>query len=211
MTKSYGIIAGIALCIAAIGAIIYTITIANTPNSFNSGMASTNDKADTNKYATLTGDEFDEAFIADMIAHHDGAVNMAEQAQAMTAREEIRELAGDITETQSIEIMSMRTWQQDWGYEITSSAGHMSHGGDGAEMAHDMTEMMDALRGLEGEQYDREFLKQMIIHHQQAIDMARYADKNAKHQELKDLAKNIIAAQETEIAQMRQWQQEWGY
>ena len=34
----------------------------------------------------------------------------------------------------------------------------------------------------------------MIEHHQQAVDMAKYADANASHQEIKDLAKQIIEA-----------------
>ncbi len=163
------------------------------------------------KFATLKGDAFDEAFIADMLAHHEGAVNMAEQAQAVTAHEEIRALAGEITRMQSLEMMDMRQWQKDWGYEITNSGGHMSHGGGGMEMAGDMTEMMAKLQGLKGEAYDREFLKQMIIHHEQAVEMAEYADTNAKHEEIKMLASDIITAQEREIGQMKAWQKQWGY
>lgn len=166
---------------------------------------------DDNKYASLKGDAFDEAFIADMIAHHEGAVNMAEQAMAATAHEEIRTLSGNIVTSQSMEMMDMREWQKDWGYEITNSGGHMSHGGGGMDMAGDMTEMMSKLQGLKGEAYDREFLKQMILHHEQAVDMAQYADTNAKHEELKTLARDIISAQEAEISQMKLWQQEWGY
>ena len=51
----------------------------------------------------------------------------------------------------------------------------------------------------------------MILHHEQAIEMSRYAETNANHQELKDLAREVIAAQTKEIEQMKQWQQEWGY
>ena len=169
------------------------------------------DSADNDPYAELIGDEFDEAYIAGMLAHHEGAVNMAEQAQAATAREEIRVLAGNITASQSREMAQMRQWQQKWGYETTNSAGHMSHGGSGADMAGDMVEMQNSLLGLTGEEFDREFLKQMIVHHEQAVDMSKYADTNAKHQEIKDLARAVISDQEAEIAQMRQWQQEWGY
>ena len=48
-------------------------------------------------------------------------------------------------------------------------------------------------------------------HHQGAIDMAKPAATNALHQEVKDLAKEIIAAQTKEITQMQLWQKEWGY
>ena len=51
----------------------------------------------------------------------------------------------------------------------------------------------------------------MIVHHQGAIDMAKLAEKQAKHQEVKDLAQDIVRAQEAEILQMQQWQALWEY
>lgn len=163
------------------------------------------------KFATLKGDSFDEAYIADMLAHHEGAVSMAEQAQAVTAHEAVRTLAGDITMTQSQEMMQMYQWQKQWGYKATSGGGHLSHGGAGAAMAGDMVEMINKLKDLKGEAYDKEFLKQMILHHEQAVEMSQYAEVNAKHQEIKDLAKGIITAQTKEISEMKQWQIDWGY
>ena len=167
--------------------------------------------ASDNKYANLKGDAFDEAYIADMLAHHEGALNMSESAGAFAVHDEIRTLAGNIIQTQSAEVMKMRTWQKEWGYKETMSGGHMSHSGGGMDMAGDMVEMQNKLQGLTGEAYDKEFLKQMIIHHEQAIEMSQYAETNAKHQEIKDLAADVISAQTTEIEQMKQWQKEWGY
>jgi uncharacterized protein (DUF305 family) len=39
--------------------------------------------------------------------------------------------------------------------------------------------------------------------------MANAALKNAKHQEIKDLANAIISAQTKEINQMKEWQTNW--
>lgn len=206
-----GIVAVIAVILASGAFALYTANQVNEEPTNSTASSSKTQAKDDNKYASLKGDEFDEAFIADMLAHHEGAVNMSEQAQAVTARDEIRTLAGNITSSQSMEMMEMRNWQKQWGYEVTNSGGHMGHGGGGMDMAGDMTEMMAKLQGLKGEAYDKEFLKQMILHHEQAIDMAKYADSNAKHDEVKTLARNIITAQESEIAQMKQWQQDWGY
>ena len=163
------------------------------------------------KFANLKGDAFDEAYIADMLAHHEGAVNMSEQAMAVTAHEEIRTLASNIVQSQSAELMKMRTWQKEWGYKETMSGGHGSHGGAGMDMGGDMVEMQNKLQGLTGEEYDKEFLKQMIVHHEQAVEMSQYAATNAKHQEIKDLASAVISAQTKEIEQMKQWQKDWGY
>ena len=167
--------------------------------------------ASDNIYANLKGDAFDEAYIADMLAHHEGALNMSEQAMAATAHEEIRTLASNIVQSQSAELMKMRTWQKEWGYKETMGGGHGSHGGAGMDMGGDMVEMQNKLQGLTGEAYDKEFLKQMIIHHEQAIEMSQYAETNAKHQEIKDLASSVMSEQKTEIDQMKQWQKDWGY
>lgn len=167
--------------------------------------------ASDNIYANLKGDAFDEAYIADMLAHHEGALNMSEQAMAVTANEEIRTLASNIVQSQSTELIKMRTWQKEWGYKETMSGGHGSHGGAGMDMGGDMVEMQNKLQGLKGEAYDKEFLKQMILHHEQAVEMSQYAATNAKHQEIKDLASAVISAQTKEIEQMKQWQKDWGY
>lgn len=163
------------------------------------------------KFANLKGDAFDEAYIADMLAHHEGALNMSENAGAFAVHDEIRTLTGNIIQTQSAEVMKMRTWQKEWGYKETMSGGHMSHGGGGMDMGGDMVEMQNKLQGLTGEAYEKEFLKQMIIHHEQAIEMSQYAETNAKHQEIKDLASSVMSEQKTEIDQMKQWQKDWGY
>ena len=41
--------------------------------------------------------------------------------------------------------------------------------------------------------------------------MAKLADKNAKHDEIKVLANEIVSAQSKEIDLMQTWQSDWGY
>lgn len=74
-----------------------------------------------------------------------------------------------------------------------------------------MGEMTSSLRGKTGDDFDSLFISHMIHHHQAAVDMARLSEQSAKHDEIKQLSREIIAAQEKEIDQMRQWQQKWGY
>ena len=82
-------------------------------------------------------------------------------------------------------------------------------------MGHDesmsMEGMIEALEGKTGDDFDSEFTSLMIEHHQGAIDMASLAKINAKHQEIKDLADDIISAQTKEINLMQDWQKTWGY
>ncbi len=74
-----------------------------------------------------------------------------------------------------------------------------------------MGEMTSSLREKTGDDFDSLFISHMIEHHQAAVDMARLSAQNAKHEEIKKLSREIIVAQEKEIAQMKQWQQQWGY
>lgn len=81
--------------------------------------------------------------------------------------------------------------------------------GKGMSMADMMTAMNAELKGKTGDTFDQAFLSEMIVHHQGAVEMAQLAITNAKHQEIKNLAKAIIAAQNKEIAEMKAWQKNW--
>ena len=56
---------------------------------------------------------------------------------------------------------------------------------------------------------DLMFMDSMTPHHQSAIDMAKLAQEQGEHPEIKQLAGAIIAAQQKEIGQMQQWRQAW--
>ncbi|SAL80382.1 hypothetical protein AWB71_06112 [Caballeronia peredens] len=66
--------------------------------------------------------------------------------------------------------------------------------------------MMSGMSGIEytGDA-DRDFVAHMIPHHQGAVEMAKVELKYGKDAKLRKLAKDIIAAQDKEIAFMKQW------
>jgi uncharacterized protein (DUF305 family) len=74
-----------------------------------------------------------------------------------------------------------------------------------------MTDMVASLHGKTGDEFDAAFLAGMIEHHEGAIDMAKLVQQNAKHDEIKNMANEIIAAQSKEIDMMQTWQADWGY
>ena len=57
---------------------------------------------------------------------------------------------------------------------------------------------------------DVTFAKEMIPHHQQAIEMAELAASRAESDDVKDLAADIEAAQGPEIETMTGWLESWG-
>ena len=74
-----------------------------------------------------------------------------------------------------------------------------------------MIDMNKQLEGLSGDDYDKAFIEMMITHHEGAVDMAELSASRAKHDEIKQLSQAIITAQDKEIADMKQWQRDWGY
>lgn len=61
-----------------------------------------------------TGDEFDQAFLSEMIVHHEGAVEMAKLALTSAKHQEIKDLANAIISAQNTEIASMKGWLKTW-------------------------------------------------------------------------------------------------
>jgi uncharacterized protein (DUF305 family) len=85
----------------------------------------------------------------------------------------------------------------------------MGNGGNTMTMDEMMASMNAELEGKTGDDFDKAFLAEMIMHHEGAVGMAQSALTNAKHQEIKDLANAIISAQNKEIGEMKAWQKSW--
>ncbi|RTK94817.1 DUF305 domain-containing protein [Candidatus Saccharibacteria bacterium] len=186
----------------------------NMMSNNNSSQQDANSLVDKNSndykmYSELTGDDYDRMFIANMIEHHKGAVDMAKLAQTNAKHQELKDMANDIITAQTKEITDMETWQKGWGYPSSSGEMMMDHSAMG--MMADMGQMTEELKGLTGDAFDKAFLSSMIEHHQSAINMAYPGQTNAKHDEIKQLTKAIVDAQSSEISQMKQWQKDWGY
>jgi uncharacterized protein (DUF305 family) len=80
--------------------------------------------------------------------------------------------------------------------------GSMDHGqmGMGSKDMEDMAKQMV----MENGQYsDKAFIDAMVPHHQGAIVMARVALKNAEHEEIRELSRNIVSTQQAEIGELK--------
>jgi len=78
-----------------------------------------------------------------------------------------------------------------------------------SNMHESMMESTKMLDDLEGVEFDRIFLYEMIEHHEGAIDMAQLVLRKSQRPELQNLANNIIVTQTNEITQMERWLNEW--
>jgi len=158
----------------------------------------------------MGGQNIDRHFIEEMIPHHEGAIEMAKIALEKSNRSEIISLANNIIEAQQRENKQMGDWYRNWfGEEPSNSSGMggmMGHG----HMAMHMVGMEGDLDELKSaENFDLEFISQMIPHHEMAIMMARMLSASTDRQEMKTLADDIITSQSQEIEMMRGWLEAW--
>jgi uncharacterized protein (DUF305 family) len=63
---------------------------------------------------SLSPEQLDETFMDAMIAHHQGAIEMAALADERAAHQEVKDLAASIISTQTAEIATMRGWLAEW-------------------------------------------------------------------------------------------------
>lgn len=57
--------------------------------------------------------------------------------------------------------------------------------------------------------FDREFIRQMVPHHQMAVHMAQMLLNRTNRPDMRNLAQSMIKSQTAEITQMQQWNQAW--
>ena len=75
----------------------------------NGGGHSMSDGDDMSALEPLSGKEFDREFLTRMIAHHEGAIEMAETELADGVNAQAKQMAADITESQAAEIEEMKS------------------------------------------------------------------------------------------------------
>jgi uncharacterized protein (DUF305 family) len=143
-----------------------------------------------------SGNAVDRAFVADMIPHHEAALQMAKTAQRRGSSPFVERLAEDILRTQAAEIEAMRAADE----RLKSAGvtqGSLGVPADRMGMDHDGATLETA------KPFDPAFLRMMLPHHEGAIVMSRAQLAKGRDRELRRLARQIITAQQREISAMR--------
>lgn len=152
----------------------------------------------------------DRNFIEQMIPHHDDAILMAEIALKKAEHAEIKALAENIKRTQSEENTKMRGFYISWyGVEVPENSSGMGMGHGMMMNGGMMGDATDMATLESAKPFDKQFIEQMIPHHQMAIMMATMLFQGTDREEMKVLAQAIIDAQSREIDQMRSWYRSW--
>lgn len=157
-----------------------------------SGMMSSSTPA-----ASTQHNDADTMFAQGMIPHHEQAVKMSEtMLQKKDIPAAVTALATRIKAAQAPEIETMTGWLKSWNESATMGAGHSMNG----MMGDDDLKQLDTAQGTEAAKL---FLKQMIVHHQGAVMMAKTETSQGKNADAIKLSKDIVTAQESEIKEMQ--------
>lgn len=133
----------------------------------------------------------DKEFIEGMIPHHQEAVDTAREVLARGGEiPAIRALAQSIIVSQEQEIAMMKSWYEDWYDKPYQDTGRYMN-------------MMRPLAAYSGQELDRVFTTDMIVHHQGAVMMANMALTFSERDEIRDLSESTIESQQKEIALMQ--------
>jgi uncharacterized protein (DUF305 family) len=143
---------------------------------------------------------FDRSFIDAMVPHHREAIAMAKRAKELgLSQPELVEIADAITATQQAEIDRMLEWRAEWyGSNEVDPEGAAALGLDEAMIGlqHSPDDLAEA------DDVDAAFASMMTDHHNGAIAMAELALERASHEEVSELAADVIEAQQAEIERM---------
>lgn len=145
----------------------------------------------------------DTAFAKSMLGHHRGAVDMAEIELKYGTDSAMRQLAQQIIDAQQLEIATMNKWlasHPDAAKPKPDTEAMQQAYAGGMDTMH-----KDMMTGIEDPVADKAFARGMLPHHIGAVAMAKVQLKYGKDAEMRELAQQIIAAQQSEIELMQNW------
>jgi uncharacterized protein (DUF305 family) len=161
--------------------------------------------------------EFDQMYIDMMIPHHQSVIAMAQAALPRLQDERLREIANAVIETQGAEIAQLQEYREAWYGDpnpmpmdeamMTAMEQMMPGMGDMEAMAAMMDAEALVAAFCVAENPDLAFTALTIPHHEMAIAASEAALEQATHPEIKEVAQQVIDAQEREIEELTEIRQ----
>lgn len=196
-TKGIAIIAAVAALLVG-GAIGWAIGANTGGNHMMDGDMAMMDGVSETHHGMMAMDQ--KEFLAMMVAHHQGAVDMAKAEIEAGSDPKVKALAQRVITAQKREIAQMTSWYRAlYGEDVPPIDQQNLE--MGAMMG--MSGMSpDAITGAANP--DQAFLRMMIPHHAGALMMADMVLNGTPNADVKKLAETIIADQAQEIAEMQE-------
>ncbi len=151
-------------------------------------------------------EDADSTFIEQMVPHHEGSMFMADIALTKSEHQEIKELASQIKNHDTEELIQMdEFYKETYGKDVPGSLGTQP---PGKRIGHigmkgDIGEIENA------KPFDKKFIEMMVPHHKIDIEISKkYLDK-LNNQKIHEIAESVIKTHSKEVNQMQEWYNEW--
>ncbi len=131
-------------------------------------------------------------YLNGMIAHHNSAIYLAQQAKDKSTRPEILSLANTIIKVDTEDIASIEKLRNSI-YPKSNSP----------------KEFQKINLGDANAQFDLRFLNALIIHHDEAIEVAREAQTKSTRSAILEKANAVDTALRAGVKQFEAWRKEW--
>jgi Uncharacterized protein conserved in bacteria len=131
-------------------------------------------------------------YINAMIAHHGGAILLAQQVKEKTKRPEIKKLAEDMLAGEPKAIAGLYQWKKDWYRDIRKVRD---------EAVPNLGEY--------DENFDLRFLNDLIAHHEEGITMAKEIKLKSSRAEVLNNADAVIESLTGSLTMLKEWRTEW--
>lgn len=131
-------------------------------------------------------------YINAMIAHHRGAVLVAKQAQAVSQRQEIKDLAVEIQKGEPPLIEELYQWKKAW--------------------YNDVRKVKDPVvpnLGAYDDKFDLRFLNAVVFHHEAGIVMTKEVRTKSSRTEILNNADAVENFLTGSIKMLKEWRKQW--
>jgi uncharacterized protein (DUF305 family) len=179
-------------------------SMSHSNNGSTSGMMAAMNTMMKNMDAFKPEGNTDHDFAHMMMAHHQGAVEMSalelKEGKDATLRAMAEKISADQQkEIKDLEAIATRLDGAPTNYKPNDPADPFT-----SAMKTSMAGMMNM--GQPTGNVDADYALMMVPHHQSAVDMAKAEVAHGRDTKLKEMAQQMIAAQQKEIQQFKDWQ-----
>jgi uncharacterized protein (DUF305 family) len=166
--------------------------VGGTPVPIQAQMAKMGNKG-VEALKSLKGKEFDIAYLSQMIAHHQAAIQMAKQVIATASSPETKSSAQKVIDVQGSQMEQMTKWLKDWHHVEPSKEQQ-------ALVVEDMKAMLATPIS-----DDQTYYKRMIPQHIGVIEISQLVLERAEMVSVKSLAEEIIKEQTSEMTKFEEF------
>ena len=140
-------------------------------------------------------------YLYQMIPHHQGAVNMAQNVLQYATNQKVKQMAQKMIKEQTDEIAEMKRLGEK--IKTNSQIYKAEEAAYGVEFMQFYEAMIDAMEAVKPTgDVDKDFLQGMMPHHEGSINISRSILRYTSNSEVRKLAENIVKKQTDESKEM---------